>query len=314
MILPDFEYRKAETVADAIGLYNEFAGNVRYLAGGTDLMPLLKHRLSTPAVVIDLKGILDLSTITAQDGWLTIGANVTLFALKQNQTIRDYFPVFYQSLEATACETLQMRGTIGGNLLQDTRCIEYNKSNDWRVARGFCLKMGGKTCNVVPGARVCLSNYCSDNALALISLSATVKVIGPGGERAMAIEEIFSGKGSKPFALEPGEILTHIRIPMEKSKGAYEKLRVRKSIDYPLVAVAACLKEDNARICVGGIGPAPRVYDLKGLGTDRVVDASRSTYADAKAVSNTTLSPEYRKRMAGVLFRRAVNKALKEEK
>ncbi|BBO85079.1 hypothetical protein DSCO28_56450 [Desulfosarcina ovata subsp. sediminis] len=313
MILPDFKYRKAETVADAIGLYNEFNGKVSYLAGGTDLMPLLRYRLSTPAAVIDLKGIIDLSTVTAQDGWVTIGANVTLFALKQNQTIQDYFPVLYQSLEATACETLQMRGTIGGNLLQDTRCIEYNKSNDWRVARGFCLKMGGKTCNVVPGARVCLSNYCSDNALSLISLSATVRIQGPGGERTIPLEKIFSGKGGKPFALEPGEILTHIRIPMDKSKGAYEKLRVRKSIDYPLVAVAACVKGDHARICVGGIGPAPLVYDLTGLDTDRIVDASRGTYADAKAVRNTTLSAEYRKRMAGVLFRKAVNRALKEE-
>ena len=313
MILPDFEYKKAETVADAIGLYHEYNGNVRYLAGGTDLVPLLKSRLSTPAAVIDLKGINDLATITAEDGWLTIGANVTLFALKQNQTVQDYFPVLYQSLTATACETLQMRGTIGGNLLQDTRCIEYNKSHDWRVARGFCLKMGGETCNVVPGARVCLSNYCSDNAFSLISLSATVSIQGPEGERTMALEKIFSGKGGKPFALEPGEILTHIRIPMEKSKGAYEKLRVRKSIDYPLVAVAACLKEDSTKVCVGGVGPAPLVYDLKGMDPDAIADASHCTYTDAKAVGNTTLSPEYRKRMAGVLFRRALNKVLKEE-
>jgi 4-hydroxybenzoyl-CoA reductase subunit beta len=312
MILPGFEYRKAASVAQAIALYNDFQGKARYLAGGTDLMPLLKCRLSTPAAVIDLKGIEELKRITAKDGWLTIGANVTLFELKKHPVVKEYFPLLCQSLEATSCETLQMRSTIGGNLLQDTRCIEYNKSLEWRTARGFCLKMGGETCNVVPHSRTCFSNYCSDNAPSLIALRAEANLAGPEGEKAIGLEKIFWGSGIKPFALEPGQILTRIRIPLEKSRGVYEKLRVRNSIDYPLAAVAVAGRETRARVCVSGVGPAPLVYDLEETGKEAVEEVARKAYADAKAVSNATLSPDYRKKMVGVLFRRAVKKVLGE--
>ncbi|MDR3568988.1 MAG: FAD binding domain-containing protein [Syntrophobacteraceae bacterium] len=312
MILPGFEYRKATSVADAIALYNDFEGKARYLAGGTDLMPLLKYRLAAPAAIIDLKGIEELKAIAAIDGWLTIGANVTLFELKNHPVVKEYFPLLYQSLDATSCETLQMRATIGGNLLQDTRCIEYNKSLEWRAARGFCLKMGGKCCNVVPHSRVCLSNYCSDNALSLVALSAEADLAEAGGEKTAGLEKIYTGSGSKPFVVEPGTLLTRIRIPLEKSKGVYEKLRVRNSIDYPLAAVAVAMKKSVARVCVGGVGPAPLVYELAGTDEGTLRDAANSASTDARAVPNAILSPAYRKKMVGVLFRRAVQKVLRE--
>jgi 4-hydroxybenzoyl-CoA reductase subunit beta len=314
MILPAFEYRKAASIAEAIAFYNDFQGKARYFAGGTDLMALLKYRLSAPAALIDLKGIEELQTISAENGWLTLGANVTLFDLKNHPVVKEYFPVLHQSLEATSCETLQMRGAIGGNLLQDTRCIEYNKPLEWREARGFCLKMGGGACNVVPHSKVCLSNYCSDNALALVALSAMASFAGPEGEKTTALEKIFKGSGIKPFALAPGELLTRIRIPMEKSKGVYEKLRVRNSIDYPLAAVAVAMRKTGARVCVGGVGPAPLVYELAETDAGTVRDAAQKAYTDAKAVPNATLSPTYRKKMVGVLFRRAVKKVLREGK
>ena len=283
-----------------------------YLAGGTDLIPLVKLRLSTPAAVIDLKGIEALKTITRQDGWLTVGANVTLFDLKNDPLVKEYFPALYQSLEATSCETLQMRGTIGGNILQDTRCLLYNQSLEWRTARGFCFKMGGESCNVVPNARSCFSNYCSDNALSLIALSAQVKLAGPRGERKAKLEKIFSGSGRKPFALEAGEILTQILIPMKKTKGVYEKLRVRDSMDYPLVGIAVSLKGAAVRVCVGGVGPVPLVYELKGIDEEAAKEAAQKASADAKTVANATLSPVYRKKMVGVLFKRAIKRVQQE--
>lgn len=312
MILPRFEYRKASSVSEAIAFHEDFEGKARYLAGGTDLMPLLKFRLSEPSAVIDLKGIRELETIAPGDGWLTIGANVTLFELKENPVVKEYFPVLYQSLAATSCETLQMRATIGGNLLQDTRCIEYDKSFEWRTARGFCLKMGGKTCNVVPHSHMCLSNYCSDNALSLLALSAEISLAGPRGEKRERLEKLYNGSGSKPFSLEPVELLTRIHIPLEKSKGVYEKLRVRNSIDYPLAAVALAMKKAFARICVGGVGPAPLVYELTPTDEEALRNAAQKACTEVKAVPNATLSPAYRKKMVGVLFRRAVQKVLKE--
>jgi len=314
MILPRFDYKKAEDIASAIALYESSKGQARYLAGGTDLIPLVKLRLSTPVAIIDLKGIKQLKTISREGGHLLIGANVTLFELKNHAMVKEYFPALHESLDATSCETLQMRGTIGGNLLQNTRCLLYNKSLAWRKARGFCYKMGGETCNVVPKAKACFSNYCSDNALSLLSLSASVKIAGPHGERKIKLEKIFSGDGRNPFTLKPGEILTEIHIPLKRSRGAYEKLRVRNSIDYPLLGVAVSVSNKKGRVCVGGIGPAPLIYDLKDLEGAYIKDPAQKARQEAKPVSNTTLSPAYRKKMVDVLTQRAIKRALKEGK
>lgn len=315
MILPQFEYRRARSVADAIALYGKGKGKALYLAGGTDLIPLVKQRLREPKMVIDLKGIKDLSIITSRGGFLSVGTNVTLFDLKKDPVVASHFPVLVESLDATACETLQMRGTLGGNVLQGTRCLEYNQSLEWRKARGFCLKMGGKECNVVKGAKTCFANYCSDNAPSLISLGAQVKLTGPGGERTVKMESLFSGDASAPFDMEGGEVLTHILIPLKKTKGAYEKLRVRESMDYPLVGAAVSSVDGKARICVGGVGGAPRLYvlgDIKDAAAVR--DVAEKASADAKPVTNATLSPAYRKKMVGTLVRRAVKRSLAEGK
>lgn len=311
MILPQFEYKKARSVADAVALYKKQKGKARYLAGGTDLIPLIKLRLLTPRAVIDIKGIEDLKAVSSRGGSLSVGAGVTLFDLKNNPLTAGYFPALHESLEATACETLQMRGTLGGNILQDTRCLEHNQSLEWRTARGFCVKTGGRECNVVKGAKMCFANYCSDNASSLITLSAQVKLVGPGGDRTVKLENLFTGDGRMPFALEDGEILTHILIPMKKTRGAYEKLRVRESMDYPLVGVAVSVIATKARVCVGGVGAAPRLYVIKDI-TDAasIRELAEKASADAKPVPNATVSAPYRKKMVGVLLKRAVKRAL----
>lgn len=315
MVLPKFEYKKAQSVAEAVALYKQQKGKAQYLAGGTDLIPLVKLQLSTPRAIIDLKGIKELKTIFRNDGWLAIGANVTLFDLKNDPLTKKYFPALYESLDATSCETLQMRGTIGGNILQDTRCLEYNKSLEWRTARGYCFKMGGKACNVVQGAKACFANYCSDNAPSLISLSAQVKLTGPKGDRTVKLENLFTNEGKKPLALEPGEILTQILIPLKRTKGAYEKLRVRDSMDYPLVGVAVTAVGAKARVCVGGVGISPRMYEIRSISdTAAVKEIAEKAYADARPVANSTLSPVYRKKMVGVLLKRAVKKVQQEGK
>lgn len=314
MVLPKFEYKKAKNVADAIALYKGQKGKAVYLAGGTDLIPLIKKRLSTPSAVIDLKGIDELKSIARKDGWLEIGANVTLFALKSYPAVRDSFPALYESLEATACETLQMRGTIGGNILQDTRCLEHNQSLEWRAARGFCLRSGGKQCNVVKGSKVCFANYCSDNAPALVTLGAEAKLAGPKGERVIKLASLFTGQALKPFAIDAGEILTAIRVPAKKMKGAYEKLRVRESMDYPLVGVAVSALAAGVKICVGGVGLKPLMYELKDTSPGAVREIADKATTDAKPVANAVVSPAYRKKMVGVLIKRAVKRAIGEGK
>jgi len=312
MILPRLMYKKAKSINDAIQLFQKNNGNTFYLAGGTDIVPQVKLRLHAIDMLIDLKAIKELTGISVRDGWLSIGANTTLFEIKNHSQVREYFPALFQSLDATSCETLQMRGTIGGNILQNTRCLFYNKSLEWRKAKGFCFKMGGETCNVVPNAKACFANYCSDNAPSLLSLSAEVSLLGINGGRRIKLEEIFSGNSKTPFTILQGEILTAIHIPLRKTKGAYEKLRVRDSIDYPLVSAAFTLENGKGLLSIGAIGARPFLYSLDNMNENTVQDVMERIYNDSKPVANTILPASYRKKMARILAKRVITNVLRE--
>ena len=220
---------------------------------------------------------------------------------------REYFPALREALEATSCETLQMRGTVGGNLLQDTRCLFYNQSEFWRRAKGPCVKTGGDSCHVTGSGR-CLSNYASDLAPSLLTLGASLRLIGPEGEREITLEELFSGDGAKPFNLKPGEILCEILLPKRVTKGGYEKLRLRGSIDYPLLGVALSMADGKGRLSVGAVGPKPTVWDFESEGIDLVAEKAPQ---GLQAIGNTVLDPSYRRNMAEVFSRRLIQRVLK---
>lgn len=310
MILPRLEFRSPKTMQEALSIYQEFTGEALFLGGGTDLIPRIKLRLEKPRALIDLKRISTLKTIEEQDDCIRIGALMSIFDLKDNALVIKHFPALRASLEATSCETLQMRGTIGGNLLQNTRCLFYNQSEFWRKSKGFCLKMGGKNCNAVPGAKMCFANYCSDNATALCTLSAEIKLFGPDGERILPLLDLFSNKGGKPFNLQRGEILSDILIPKQKSVGGYDKLRLRCSIDYPLLGVAFSLMKDAGKLAVAAVGPKPMVFDIEEMSVERLQEYLDKASQQARPVANTVLDPDYRKRMIEVLAGRLIRKSI----
>jgi 4-hydroxybenzoyl-CoA reductase subunit beta len=311
MIATKFEYRSPRRFEEAVSAFQEFEGRAVYLGGGTDLTPRIKLGLEKPRAVIDLKRVSSGGTVEDQGTWIRIGALAPLFDLKHNSLVVSLFPAFRQSLEATSCETLQMRGAIGGNLLQNTRCLFYNQSEFWRKSKGFCLKMGGDRCNAVPGAKRCFANYCSDNAPALCALSTEIELLGPNGSRRLALEDLYSNESQRPFQLEHGEILTAIYIPKRKTIGGYEKLRLRGAIDYPLLGVA--FSSDAAgshKLAVGAIGPRPYVVTMREASVDAAVEAAVTASGSVTPVGNTVLNPDYRKRMIPVLAGRLVKKVM----
>jgi len=310
MISSKFEYRSPKDIEEAVRLYREFQGEAVYLSGGTDLVPRLKLGLEKPIAVIDLKRIVPLTTVEDQGDWIRIGALARIFDLKQNTLVQSDFPALAASLEATSCESLQMRGSIGGNLLQNTRCLFYNQSEFWRRSKGFCLKMGGDCCNVIPDAKKCFANYCSDNAPALCSLSAEIELCGPDGARRLNLEELYTNKADKPFDLQPGDILTAIFVPKKKSVGGYEKLRVRGAIDYPLLGVAFSHVNGTGKLAVGAVGPRPYVVEIRQPSPDAVEAAAQAVLKQARPVGNTVLDPDYRKRMIPVLAEKLINKVI----
>lgn len=310
MIPTRFEFRRPQDVQEAVQLYHEYQGDAVYLGGGTDLVPRIKLGLEKPKAVIDLKRIGPLTTIDDQGEWIRIGSLVRIFNLKQKSLVADYLPVLKASLDATSCETLQMRGTIGGNLLQNTRCLFYNQSEFWRKSKGFCLKMGGETCNAVQGAKACFANYCSDNATALCTLSAEVKLSGPEGERHLTLEELYSNKAHKPFNLQPGEILTAILIPKKKTLGGYEKLQLRGAIDYPLLGLAFSSADGTGKLAVGAVGAKPYVQEMKQPYQDAIGESVEALLKHVRPVGNSVLDPDYRRRMIPVLAGRLVKKVM----
>ncbi|MDZ4773808.1 MAG: FAD binding domain-containing protein [Planctomycetota bacterium] len=245
--LPQFEVATPSTVREAIELYTSVEGAL-IVAGGTDLVPNMKHELFTPPLVVSLANIASLRGIARIDkGWLSIGAMTTLADVATSDLVTAQAPALAQATGLVAGPQLRAMGTLGGNVLLDTRCQWYNQTYFWRQALGFCLKKDGSKCHVVEGGSKCVAAASNDSAPALMTLGAILVFEGPAGRRSVPIDDLWLADGIVNKRLEPGEILVEIQIPPTAPghRGAYGKLRERGSIDFPLLGVAVALDVDN---------------------------------------------------------------------
>jgi 4-hydroxybenzoyl-CoA reductase subunit beta len=245
--LPRFELRQPTSVQEAAALLKDLGPDTVVLAGGTDLLPNMKHELLTPSVVVSLGRIEALRGIRVEaDGSIVIGAMTTIADVARSKVVGARAPCLSQAASLIAGPQLRRAGTLGGNVLLDTRCQYYNQSHFWRQALGFCLKKDGALCHVVAGGARCVAAAAADTAPALMTLGATLELESAGASRAVAIEDFWLADGISNRRLQPGEILVAIRIPPTPSghRGAYGKLRERGSIDFPLLGVAVRLDLD----------------------------------------------------------------------
>ncbi len=326
MKLPEFEYFSPRDIPSTLELLAIHGAQASLLAGGTDLLVRMRQRLAAPGVVINLKDVEELKGIEKQkDGSILIGALTTLTELLESSLIRKKYPGLHQAAEAVAAPPLQNMGTVGGNLLQETRCLYYNQTAAWRRAKPVCFKAGGETCNTVKGGKHCFATYQGDLAPMLIALSARVVLSRKGESRALPLEALYSGKGKRPHNKDADELLQGVLLPPAEKNTVcrYEKLRLRQALDYPLVGAAVCLTlSDDGKLCKSGClvltaaGSGPVIVDDNAMMkdaeiTDAWIDAlAEAAYKAAKPVPNVLTPPAYRKRMARVLTRRALNKAL----
>jgi len=162
--LPTFEYRAARTVEEALAWLGEAAGGAdkdpearaMLMAGGTDVLPNMKHRLFTPQVVVGLRGVRELRGIASDtERGLRVGAGVSLAELAASPLLRGGYAALAQAAESVSTPQLRHMGTLGGNLCLDTRCNYYNQSDSWRKALDFCLKKGSDICRVAPNGQGC---------------------------------------------------------------------------------------------------------------------------------------------------------------
>ncbi len=245
MRLPPFTYLPAVSVADAAKLMAEHGPAAMLVAGGTDLYPNMKRRQFEPSVLVGLRGIRELGGVrgTARAG-LAIGSGTTLTAVSRHAEVARHYPALATAAGLVSTPQLRNMGTLGGNVCVDTRCNYYNQSYQWRKAVNFCMKKDGEICLVAPGSPRCWAVSSSDTAPVLWSLGATVRLVGPAGERVIPISALYRDDGIEYLAKRPDEVLAEILLPpADGVRSAYLKLRRRGSFDFPVLGVAAALAD-----------------------------------------------------------------------
>jgi 4-hydroxybenzoyl-CoA reductase subunit beta len=319
--LPEFKLLRPRDLEEAVRHLGEHAGNLRVLAGGTDLIPSMRQKLFEPEYVLDLRGITTMLGIRPQgNGGVEIGALTTLRAIERSDFLRQHYPVLTEAAATVASPVLRNMGTIGGNICLDTRCLWYNQSLTWRKGCGFCIKKDGDLCHVAPGGTKCWAVFSGDTPPALLCLNAEIEIASASGTRRLPLRDFYTGLGDNYRKLQPNELVTRVFLPASTAdyRGVYRKLRVRGSIDYPLAGVAVVMKRSNghiadARIGITAVNPAPLL--VKGAGdllTGKVVDeALAAAVGDlaaktAKPLTTSALTPEYRREMIRVFTKRAV--------
>jgi xanthine dehydrogenase YagS FAD-binding subunit len=265
-----FAYARATTTRDALDLAAARPG-AAFIAGGTDLVPLWKDALCAPPAVIDISR-LPLDAIDPHDGGIAIGALARMADVADHPAVRQDYPLLAEALLASASPQLRNAATLGGNLLQRTRCAYFRDAGfacNKRSAGAGCAALGGDDRrHAIFGASArCAATHASDLAVALIALDATIELHGPRGGRAIALEDLFVVPGDTPereTTLAPGELIVAIRVPGagRARRSRFLKVRDRAAFDFALVSVAAVLELEagrvrEARLVAGGVGTTP---------------------------------------------------------
>ncbi|MCC6671879.1 MAG: FAD binding domain-containing protein [Planctomycetes bacterium] len=322
--LPEFTYHRPRTAAEAVRLAAEHGPAAMFVAGGTDLYPNMKRRQQTPTEVVSLAGIPELQRIEGDPAaGVRVGAMVRLSTIEGDPMLRAAYPALVRAVTLISTPHLRNMGTIGGNLLLDTRCNYYDQTHEWRESVHFCMKKDGDTCWVAPGSPRCWAVQSSDTVPLLCAMDAEVSLLSTSGERRIPVRDLYRDDGMRFLTKAPGEVLTALHLPAVGSwRASYRKLRRRGTYDFPVLGVGVCLHMDGAtvreaRIRMGGAGsyaiPATAAEDLlrgKRLTPELVEQAAQLAYKPSRPMDNTDFDANWRKKMAPVFVARALRDCL----
>lgn len=321
-----FEYASPTTLKEALGMLSSQWGEADVLAGGTDLLSLMKEYIHTPKRVVNIKGIKELGGISKAGGGLRIGATVTLDELADSAAVRAEYPALVQAALGVTSPQIRNMGTVGGDLCQRPRC--------WYFRGGFGLL--GKDKDGTSLAPIGENRYhaifpqqsayyvnASSLAPALIALGAKVKIAGPNGNRELPVEKLFvvpNSNSSRELALAANEILTEILIPSAKGvKNATYEVRQKEALDWPLVTASVAIRMKgssvaSAKVVLGHVGPMPvvaaeaeRMLTGKSLTEDVATEAGKSAVSGAQPLNGNA----YKLQLARVAVKRALLEAAK---
>lgn len=317
-----FTYSRAGDVAEAVRLGAQ--KNASYLGGGTNLVDLMRETVERPVALIDVTG-LSARIDETDDGGLLIGAATSNTALASHRAVRARYPVLARAIIAGASGQIRNMATVGGNLLQRTRCPYFYDTDGSRCNK----RSPGQGCDAIDGfnrihailgaSPACVATHPSDMCVALVALDAVVHLQGANGKRRLQLSDLHRLPGDHPdieTELEPGELIVAVELPALPfaARSTYRKVRDRASYAFALVSVAAAIELDgdtvkDVRLALGGVAPKPwraRKAEAALKGKPATADAFRSAaeaeLADAAPLSRNGFKVELAKRtIAAVL-------------
>ena len=310
--LPPINLCTPATVKEAAKLIA--TGDVRIVAGGTDLWPNMKRRHQKAETVVSLMSIPSLDKIDSSKADIHIGGTATLANIIRDGNIRERFPAFARALASISSPPLRNMGTIGGNLCVDTRCNYYNQTEEWRRSIDYCLKEDGEICWVATKSPRCWAHTASDSAPMLCALDAKVKLVSASGERELPLKDIYVDDGIDYLAKKSDEILTEVTVPGSSDathcRSAFWKLRRRGSIDFATLSVAAAVWIDDhdvvTRACMylGAVGSAPMaVLEIESvlvgnkITEESIAEIAHAAHKIAQPMDNTDFAASWRGKM-----------------
>jgi xanthine dehydrogenase YagS FAD-binding subunit len=317
-----FAYSAVTDAASAVRRSAENPG-VEYIAGGTDMIQLLQEGVRSPREIVDVNGIGFEDISVALDG-IRIGAMARLSDVADDPAIRERVPVVADALQESASPQVRNMATVGGNLLQRTRCLYFRDTttpcNKRSPGTGCSAKSGQHRINAIfGGSPHCFAAYPGDLAVALVAVDAEVVVTGAEGERTIRVEDLHRIPGDRPeleTILEPGDLITAIWIPIGAAGrvSTYVKVRDRASFEWGLTTAAVSLGVDGdlileARVVAGGVGTKPwRLPEVEAFLTGRRLDRAVAREAGERAAGEAEPYPQNAFKVP--LLRKTVERAL----
>jgi xanthine dehydrogenase YagS FAD-binding subunit len=320
-----FEYANPATVKEALGLLGASWDEASVLAGGTDLLGLMKDYVHSPRRVVNIKSVAELGGIRKTAAGLRIGALVTLDELMRNAEVLAAYPSLVEAARGVASVQIRNMGTVGGDLCQRPRCWYF------RLGYGLLAMKDGKS--LVPGGdnryHAIFDNggpayFVSASSFGppLSALGASVKIASVSGTREVAVEQFFvtpRSEAERENVLKPGEIVTEIVVPGAAVRNATYELRQKRALDWPLATASVALRMkgavvESARVFLGHVAPRPWRAETaeKALAGKPLNDASAQEAANAAVQGATPLSMNaYKVQLARVAVKRALLEAAK---
>jgi len=320
--MQNFEYANPSNLKEATSLLGPSWADAQVLAGGTDLISLMKDYVETPRRVVNIKYIKELGGISSSKGHVRVGAVVTFEDLMNNATIRKEFPSLVSAVRGVSSPQIRNMGTVGGDLCQRPRCWYFRSGNGLLAMKDgkSMIPNGDNRYHAIFGSGPAYFVSASSLGPALIALGAKVKLTSSTGNREVDLDKFFvtpTGENAREIALAPNEILTEILIPTSGMKNATYEVREKDALDWPLVAASVALKMkgsnlESGQIVLGHVAATPwvaadaaKMLAGKSITADTAEQIGQAAVAGAKPLSDNS----YKVHLAKVAVKRALLEA-----